>query len=797
MRVASPTAVGERATIVALLGPTNTGKTHRAVQRMLEHRSGMIGLPLRLLAREIYDRITPEVGERSVALVTGEEKRIPARPRYWVCTVESMPLDRDVDFLAVDEVQLAAHPQRGHVFTDRLLNARGRLETWFMGADTMRSAMAELVPTAELERHPRLSKLSTAGPFGLGAIPPRSALIAFSATEVYQLAERLRRRRGGAAVVLGALSPRARNAQVAMYQAGEVDFLVATDAVGMGLNMDVGHVAFAALRKFDGFRTRMLTPAELAQIAGRAGRYTRDGTFGALSPISIPADMSFAVENHHFAPVRRVRWRNSDLDMSTTEALLESLSARPSRGLLAMQERASDESVLRLLVARPEIAQLACSPERVALLWDVCRIPDFRKLLVEHHASLLSEIYVQLTGPTARLDADFMDERIGRLESDQGDIDALMMRMEFIRTWSYIAHHVAWVPDASAWQERTARAEDRLSEALHCALMERFVAGGTGGGKRSGARARPHARRGGKRVEPTSVAAPSGPFAGLMALRNQLSPVSEPATVDDWVEEMVAASDAQLVFDPKGLLWFTSDDGERTNVARLARGSDLLHPDVKLMLDQPVGAGGEKRIVRRLRARLRDYVGEALEPLRDPRLDGVSPTMRGLMYQLEQGLGAVDVRDARGQLAQLPGDERRLLDDIGVVVGRRFLYAADLLDEPAVARRVVLGNAHRSKPLSLKRPGAACMHMARRHDTLALVGYAALGRYAVRIDVAERVADWLAEQPRGPFGLAPELSEWLEVDASAAEEVVTALGYPQTAEGFVRPSRSRRGRRRR
>ncbi|MEQ9318892.1 MAG: helicase, partial [Polyangiaceae bacterium] len=244
------------------MGPTNTGKTHRAVERMLDHDSGMIGLPLRLLAREIYDRVTARVGEREVALVTGEEKRVPASPRYWVCTVESMPMDRSVDFVAVDEVQLAAHPQRGHVFTDRLLHVRGAKETWFMGADTMRGVMAELVPTASVQRHPRLSDLKAAGPFGLGAIPPRSALIAFSATEVYQLAERLRRRRGGAAVVLGALSPRARNAQVAMYQAGEVDFLVATDAVGMGLNMDVGHVAFGALRKFDGYRTRSLSPAE-------------------------------------------------------------------------------------------------------------------------------------------------------------------------------------------------------------------------------------------------------------------------------------------------------------------------------------------------------------------------------------------------------------------------------------------------------------------------------------------------------------------------------------------------------
>ena len=788
--------VAERTSIVALLGPTNTGKTHRAVERMLDHDSGIIGLPLRLLAREIYDRVTARVGEREVALVTGEEKRVPASPRYWICTVESMPLDRRVDFVAVDEVQLAAHPQRGHVFTDRLLHARGDKETWFMGADTMRAVMAELVPTAKVQRHPRLSDLRAAGPFGLGAIPPRSALIAFSATEVYQLAERLRRRRGGAAVVLGALSPRARNAQVAMYQAGEVDFLVATDAVGMGLNMDVGHVAFGALRKFDGYRTRSLSPAEIGQIAGRAGRYTHDGTFGTLNPLRMPEDVIFAVESHRFAPVRRVVWRNSDLDMSDLDALLDSLSERPKRRLLSLQERASDEAVLRILATRPEIRARATSPDRVRLLWDVCRIPDFRKLLVEHHAALLGEIYDQLTGVRERLDPDFMDERISRLEDAQGDIDGLMMRMEFIRTWNYIAHHAEWVRDAKRWQERTQRAEDRLSEALHQALIERFVST-RGGSRKSGARARARGRAHPGHREPRAAIDPDGPFAELMELRNKLGATpSEPVMVDAWVEELIDATDAQLTFDEQGRLWFASDADDRAQVGTLARGSDLLHPDIKLALDHPVGPGAEKRIMRRLRAHLRDYVAEALEPLRDPRLAEASPALRGLLYQLEQGLGAVRIDDARKQLAAVTDDERDALHAVGIVRGRRWLYADDLLEESAVARRLVLANAHRDRRLRMDRPGAPSVPARRAAaEQYALVGYALLGRRAVRLDVAEQVTELLGGQPKGPFALPSEVPTLLETDADAAETVVTALGYPRTADGFVRKSRRRRSRR--
>jgi ATP-dependent RNA helicase SUPV3L1/SUV3 len=769
--------VAEGTSIAALLGPTNTGKTHRAVERMLEHHSGMIGLPLRLLAREVYDRMTARIGEKAVALVTGEEKRIPAAPRYWVCTVESMPVERTVDFLAVDEVQLAAHPQRGHVFTDRLLHARGRRETWFMGSDSMRPIFESLVPSAEIRRHPRLSRLSAREPCTLGTLPVRSAVVAFSAREVYEIAEKLRHRRGGAAVVMGALSPRTRNAQVAMYQAGEVDFLVATDAVGMGLNMDVDHVAFAALTKFDGQRRRALAPAELAQIAGRAGRHTRDGTFGGLSPVALAPEVAFAVESHRFAPVRRVQWRNADLDLSSVSALLASLTVRPPRRELAMVEQAEDVAALELLRERPEIAARARGEERVTLLWDVCRIPDFRKLLVEHHAGLLSELYVQICDG-GRVDPRFMHDRIGRLENAQGDIDTLLMRMDFIRTWNYVAHRSDWVDDAASWQVRTQRAEDELSEALHARLVERFVE----------RRAKGRASRPGGRSPMASEVSPGredGPFAKLAALRSRLAPPEEPRFRDDLVEAIVDAPFEAIHADASGAIWFSGEE-HSTVVGRLTRGVDLLHPDVKVTLER-LGAGDAARVQRRLRAWVRDLVEEARGPLADPRVEALTAAGRGLVYQLEQNLGSVSHGEARRQIRELSPDDRRVLDDLDVHIGRRFVYVGHLLSPDAVRRRIALCAASAGRvPLRSGRP--ASFPLRRRDAALCPpCGYAAFGSRGVRVDVAERLDDYLERvSARGPFALPRRVSGWLRCSREDAERVVIALGYHQSDQGFVR-----------
>lgn len=726
----------EGSAITAVLGPTNTGKTHRAVERMLTHETGMIGLPLRLLAREVYDRLTTRVGESRVALVTGEEKRVPRRPDYWVCTVEAMPTDLEVDFIAIDEIQLAAHERRGHVFTERLLGARGRRETWFMGAATMRPVIAEIVPTAVHEVFPRLSRLSATGTSKLSRLPPRSAVIGFSMPQVYAIAERLRALRGGAAVVLGALSPRTRNAQVALFQSGEVGYLVATDAIGMGLNLDVSHVAFASLRKFDGRVDRELSAAELAQIAGRAGRYLADGSFGAIDPLVLPGDLVTAIEGHRFPPVRRLFWRNTDLDFTSIDALLASLRRPARRGCLRLGDVAEDMAALEMLAADPALRARARDPETVALLWDVCRIPDFRKLLLESHVALLAEVFEMLTGPRAVLDQDFLAERLAEIDDVASDIDTLIGRLSAIRTWTYISHQSRWLERAAEWQERARDIEDRLSDSLHERLVQRFVEHGAT--KRAAPPLRPRGRLMAKE-DPKEVH-PSHPFAQLAALRASLAPaaVAPGRDSDAWVEEIIAAPHGRFSVDAKGAV---AHDGRP--IGKLTRGTSLLLPEVRLNGVDDLGPGARSRVLRRLVAFARDWVGALLAPLRAPELRAISPAARGIAYQIEQGLGTALAREAKGQLEELDPDQRGRLSTLGVEVGERVLYVPALLRHPAIEQRLALWAVYfdGTAPPVAPRPGAVSMAVTAGSDPRAYVaiGYPVFGARAIRADVAERV----------------------------------------------------------
>ncbi|HEV2865732.1 MAG TPA: helicase-related protein, partial [Allosphingosinicella sp.] len=468
-----------RAPLKAILGPTNTGKTHLAVERMCGHSSGLIGFPLRLLAREIYDRVVALKGANQVALLTGEEKILPPRARWFLCTAESMPTDRDFAFVAVDEGQLGADPERGHVFTDRMLNARGREETMILGSETLAPMIRSLLPKAEIIGRPRFSTLSYAGPAKLSRLPPRSAIVAFSAEQVYAVAEMLRRMRGGAAVVMGVLSPRTRNAQVAMYQAGEVDYLVATDAIGMGLNMDVTHVAFAGLSKFDGHRRRRLMVAEMAQIAGRAGRHQRDGTFGSLTLegealAEFRPDEIEAIEEHRFAPLEHLYWRESELDFRSVDALIRSLERRPARRELRPAPEAVDLAVLRLLSGDPAVLERG-SEANVRRLWAACGLPDFRKTGPEHHSRLVARIFAHLSEGEGHIPQGWYAAEVARLDNVQGDIDTLADRLAGVRTWAYIAHRADWLAAPADMAERAMAVEEKLSDALHERLTQRFV----------------------------------------------------------------------------------------------------------------------------------------------------------------------------------------------------------------------------------------------------------------------------------------------------------------------------------
>ena len=759
----------EGSSITALLGPTNTGKTHRAVERMLAHDSGMIGLPLRLLAREIYDRLTTRIGESRVALVTGEEKRVPRRPDYWVSTVEAMPVDREVDFVAVDEIQLAAHPHRGHVFTERLLRARGRRETWLMGAETMRPLVRELVPTAAHAPCQRLSRLVARGAEKLQRLPPRSAVVAFSMPQVYALGERLRALRGGAAVVLGALSPRTRNAQVALFQAGEVDYLVATDAIGMGLNLDVDHVAFAGLSKFDGREARDLEPAELAQIAGRAGRYLRDGTFGTVAPLRLPDGVAAAVEAHRFPAVRRVRWRSPDLDFGSVTALLASLRVRPRRGCLELVQDAEDTAALDRLAGDPEVRALAHGEEAVRLLWEVARVPDFRKLLLETHVALLAELFAMLASPRGVLDRAWIEARVAEIDDPAGDIDTLIGRMASVRTWTYIAHQARWVPDAARLQERTRDIEDRLSDALHERLVQRFVERG-GGGKRS--QARPRAPSSPSSATPEAEAHASHPFARLASLRAALAPAAPARGEAAWVEALVAAPHERFSVDAAGRI--SADDRP---LGQLTRGTSLLLPEVRLTGQDDLGAGARSRILRRLVAFARDLVEALLAPLRAPALRALSPAGRGVVYQLEQGLGTALAERAEIQLAELDDRDRALLGAEGVEIGGRVLYVAALLRPAALGQRVALGSVwFDPRPVPPPR-GAVSMAALRGVDAraYAAIGFPVFGTRAIRADVAERARRALVDE-RGEADGGARLASLLGCPARELGAVAEALG---------------------
>jgi ATP-dependent RNA helicase SUPV3L1/SUV3 len=733
--------------LVAELGPTNTGKTWRAIERMLEHESGMIGLPLRLLAREVYDRVTARVGEARVALVTGEEKRVPPHPSYWVCTVEAMPVDVAVDFLAVDEIQLCAHRERGHVFTARLLHARGRRETWFLGAESMRPALRTLFPEVTFRRSERLSQLRGFGACSLKSLPPRSAVVAFSSDRVYELAHALRELRGGVAVVLGALSPRTRNAQVAMYQSGEVQYLVATDAIGMGLNLDLDRIAFASLSKFDGFEQRPLAVDELGQIAGRAGRHVKDGEFGTLTsaPELSPRAVS-AIESHRFQSVERLVWRSAELDFTSPAALLDSLSVAPGKALFHRVERADDFEALKALAADPDIARLAATPGAVALLWEVCRIPDFRKDLLGEHLGTLKAVFLQLADGHGRLREDWLHRKVDPLDDLSGDLHILTSRLESIRTWTYISHRSAWVVDAVHWQQKTRAIEDALGDALHQRLVERFV-------QRS-------AQAGRRRRSPLSAKAASGPFAQLASL------LEKDADPEEFVQRIVEARAGSLHVDAVGRV---SLEGEA--VGRLVRGPDRLTPGVALV-DADAWDGGQRaRLERRLVACARDVVSEAMGgfPAEALSASGRTSPLRAMAWRFAQGLG-IAPKDAAllEQVRLLDTDSHRRLDEVGVREGNRFLLVQAAMTAAAFERRAMLTSLFESRPRPQGIPGAAVVgrEVMGGHDARAY-GYEWIGPIAVRVDALEEIFAALADP-----GLLNQRLDRLGVEGPVRTQVV-------------------------
>jgi ATP-dependent RNA helicase SUPV3L1/SUV3 len=745
--------------VTAVLGPTNTGKTHLAIERMLAHSSGMIGLPLRLLAREVYNKVAGRAGAGNVALITGEEKIKPPNPRYWVCTVEAMPRDLDVAFMAVDEIQLGADLDRGHVFTDRMLNARAREETLVLGAATMRPMVEKLLPGAHIISRPRLSMLTYAGEKKLTRLPRRSAIVAFSAEEVYAIAELIRRQRGGAAVVLGALSPRTRNAQVELYQSGDVDYLVATDAIGMGLNLDVDHVAFASDRKFDGYQYRRLNPAELAQIAGRAGRATRDGTFGTTGRCDpFGSELVQALESHSFEPIRMLQWRNSDLDFSSLGALQASLSAVPQEPGLTRAPVGEDILVLEHAAREDGVRAAARDAAAIARLWDTCQVPDYRKIAPATHAELAVTLYGFLMRE-GNIPTDWFARQVDQADRTEGDIDTLSNRIAHVRTWTFVANRPDWLADPEHWQGVTRAVEDKLSDALHERLAERFVdrrtsvlmrrlrentmleteigksgeviVEGHAIGRLDGFMFAPDASAGGSDTKALNAAAQKALAGEIEARATRLS----------------QAANDQIVLAHDGAIRWTGDA-----VGRLVAGDDTLRPRVRILADEHLTGPARELVQTRLDLWLKTHIERQLAPLFSlAAAEDITGMARGVAFQLVEALGVLERQRVSEEVKGLDQPARATLRKYGVRFGAYHVYLPALLKPAPRALATQLWALKHEAPDA--RGVAELLHLAASGRTSIPIdketpkplyraaGYRVCGERAVRVDILERLAD--------------------------------------------------------
>ena len=776
--------------ITAVLGPTNTGKTHYAIERMLAHRTGVIGLPLRLLAREVYDRIVAVRGPGVVALVTGEERIVPERAAYWVCTVEAMPVGIGPDFLAVDEIQLCADPERGHVFTDRLLHARGQHETLFLGAETMRGAIAGLIPKARFTSRQRFSELTYTGAAKVARMKPRSAIVGFSVENVYALAELLKRQKGGAAVVMGALSPRTRNAQVELYQNGDVDYLVATDAIGMGLNLDVAHVAFSSTVKFDGRRMRPLMANELAQIAGRAGRFTAAGTFGVTGEAPpLHEEMVAAIQDNRFAPVRRLMWRNSDLRYGHVGALIASLEERTDDPWLSRARDADDLAALKTLAADPDVAARASGPEGVKRLWEVCRIPDFRGIGPGEHAAILTQIHAFLCD-VGRVPDDWMARQIKRIDRVEGDIDTLSKRLAYIRTWTYVAQRAGWLDDGAHWRGATRAVEDRLSDALHGALTQRFVDRRTSVLLRRLKQKEAMVAEVNDAGEVTVEGQLLGRLEGFRFRQESVADAGEAKAMRQAAAQVLApqfnlradrfynAPDTEMDFTEQGgLMW------GGTAVGRMAAGADGLRPGVVAFVDEEAGEDARTRVERRLQHFVDRKVAALMEPLRAMQADeGLTGLARGLAFRLVEGFGILPRSEVAGDVKSLGQEDRALLRKHGVRFGQFTVFLPALLKPAPTRLRLVLWGLSKgldefpeAPPPGLVTIPAEPGGTAERH---VMAGYRAAGERAIRIDMLERLADMIRGQDtRAGFEATPDMLSITGLTLEQFAELLRGLGY--------------------
>ena len=738
--------------ILAILGPTNTGKTFLAIERMLEYGNGVIGFPLRLLAREVYDKIVLKIGYERVALVTGEEKIIPPKADYYLCTVESMPQDINFEFAAIDEIQMCADPERGHIFTDRLMNYRGDKLTMFLGSDTIKKLLTELVPETEFIYRERLSKLTYSGYKKISRIKPRSAIIAFSVDDVYALAEFVRRQKGGAAVVMGSLSPKTRNSQVEIYQSGDVDFLIATDAIGMGINMDIDNVYFSGLKKYDGKKIRDLRDSEIGQISGRAGRYMNDGSFGTTGDCERLTDEQIdKVENHRFDDVLNIFWRNSNLDFTSSQNLIQSLSVRPPQDNLQRNKDLIDETTFRFLVSEKSNLNFNNHQHFVKLLWECCQIPDFTKSSYNEHTDIIYKVFSFLSSDKGKITNDWMKQQLSNLNNYEGNIDSLANRISYIRTWSYVSNKSNWVENADYWIAKTKEIEDRLSEKLHEELSKSFV------DKRISVLSRglkQDIELNTKIIDTNKIYINEHYIGKINGLKIELDYSSTNLDTDIKSLKKAARSGAQQelknriekIINHQELLELKEDlkiYWQDSKIAEIKPGKNYLNPVIKLFIDDTL----EDNDFSNLKLTIENWIEkEKQKHLSD--LISIEKTSlknslaRGLAYQLFENNGVLNRETASNMIKNLNKEERYELRKKGIKIGKYHIYQPRMIRPNAVKFKTILWKCFNStKEMSYPNFGINFLKNFKNKNKnfLRICGFETFGNFIIRVDILERL----------------------------------------------------------
>ena len=735
--------------IIALLGPTNTGKTHVAIQKMLEHETGIFGLPLRLLAREVYEKCIEKVGVEKVALITGEEKIIPGTAQYFICTVESMPKDKEVDFVAIDEIQMCADRERGHIFTQRMLEARGTKVTMFLGSQVMASIINDLIKDVEFEKKERYSSLSYSGIKKISRLDRKVAIIAFSIEEVYAIAELVRRQKGGAAVIMGSLSPKTRNSQVGLYQSGDVDYLIATDAIGMGLNMDINEIYFSNLKKFDGKKTRRLNLIEMSQIAGRAGRYKNDGGFGTTGDCeTLNSDEIEKIEKHQLPDTKMIYWRNSKLDFVSPEKLIESLEQKPNQKNLLRTNDSLDESVLRFFLKKG--ANNIIYHKNLDLLWECCQIPDFEKKAYGQHINVIDKVFQFLTTRKRRIPSSFMKDQLKGLEKDHGNVELVTHRLSHVRTWSYVANKKNWVENSDYWVQLTKNIEDKLSDKLHDELTKSFIDKKISILSRS---LKQDLVLNTKINEENKIHIDGQLIGELKGLKFLIEVTSKTLDTDiksikkaarkgveeeliKRVDNIISNGEIEISNENK-IIW------KDNPIAWLKKGNSYLNPEIDIIADEALNLDSKNKLILYLNKWLSDHIDKVLGDLIKLTKHKIeNKYLRGLVFQLYENNGVVKRNNVEQVVKSIPTEERRKLWDMGIKIGRYHIYLPKMLKPKAVEFRVRLWNIFNNFSDKNEIPQSGLNFLINKdydNKFLLLCGFEKFKEFFIRIDILEKL----------------------------------------------------------